>query len=93
MKRVTKTTRNLKSMDRDVPCRLLECNIADEISVNTKVEKLENIRIAIDQLAPAKTVTKTIRYQNSWFTDELRDQRRKLRRRERIWKKYKEEHL
>ena len=91
--RVTKTTRNLKSIDQDVLCRLLECNIADETSVNTKVEKLENIiRIAIDQLAPAKTVTKTIRYQNAWFTDELRYQRRKVRRRERIWKKYKEEH-
>ena len=93
VQRVTKTTRNLKSMDQDVLCRLLECNIAHEISVNTKIEKLENIiRITIDQLAPAKTVTKTIRYQNTWFTDELRDQRQKVRRRERIWKKYKEEH-
>ena len=55
VQRVTKTTCNLQSMDQDVLCRLLECHIAEEIRVNPKVEKLENIiRIAIDQLASGK---------------------------------------
>lgn len=46
----------------------------------------------MDKLAPEKTRTIVIRENKEWFTDELRHWRSRVRRRERIYRKYGEDH-
>ena len=53
----------------------------------------DKVRLLIDQHAPETKKKKiTTRDQNPWFNEEVGHQKRVVRRRERIWKRYKENH-
>ena len=50
------------------------------------------LQTAIDELAPLSEKTVTVRRKKFWYTKTLREQKRILRRREKIWRKYREQH-
>ena len=47
-----------------------------------------NVNEAIDQHAPEKTKIITVQHSNPWFTKEVKDQKRVVCNREKIWQKY-----
>ena len=56
------------------------------------VEVLDsNLQRAMDKLAPIKSRTILVRATNPWFSNEIRDQKRKMRKQEKKWRKYKVE--
>ena len=71
------------------------CNIKDVGSIegqdiNDLVNQLENkCKIALDTLAPEKNKCVTIRQKKCWLTKEVLDQKKMVRRRDKIWQKYK----
>ena len=53
------------------------------------VEWLESrLQTALDKHAPVKEKCITVRSSNPWFTDEIKEQKRIVRRREKIWRQY-----
>ena len=92
MKNETVTFRNFKKLDRDKFCELLKFN--NELSdLDDLVQNFESsLSYALEKCAPKLTVTRTVRNQNEWFNDELCQQKRIVRNREKIFKKYHEEH-
>ena len=48
---------------------------------NTRLEK------ALEILAPSTTKSVVVRKKVPWFTQEVKDQKRKLRKSEKIWRK------
>ena len=46
----------------------------------------------LDIHAPLKTKLHTVRKPNLWFNQELKSQKQRVRRREKIWRRYREEH-
>ena len=47
---------------------------------------------ALNMVAPEISKTITVRHQNPWFTQELRTQKKIVRRRETVYKKYGQHH-
>ena len=43
---------------------------------------------ALDKHAPSKEKCITVRSSNPWFTAEIKEQKRRVRRREKIWRQY-----
>ena len=43
---------------------------------------------ALDKYAPSKEKCITVRSSSPWFTDEIKEQKRRVRRREKIWRPY-----
>ena len=70
--------------------KLYDINLDD---INIAGEEFENkIYSAMEKLLPLTESIKTIRKQCFWFTKELKEQKRIVRRRETIWRKYREKH-
>ena len=44
---------------------------------------------ALDKHAPETSRTETVRHRLPWYTDKIKEQKRQIRRRERVWQKYK----
>ena len=62
----------------------------EELSLDGMVEVLDkNLQNAIDTLAPIKSRTILVREANPWFNNEVRDQKRRMRKQEKKWRKYK----
>ena len=58
--------------------------------LSDKIHSLESVLIdALDKHAPATTKTLTTKKSNPWFTEEIRTQKRILRKIERIYHRYK----
>ena len=58
--------------------------------IDDMVDELESKLLqALDKHAPEKTKMVTVRHRLPWYTDEIKEQKRRIRRRERVWQKYK----
>ena len=62
----------------------------EELSLDEMVEVLDNnLQDATDALASIKSRTLLFRTTNPWFNNEVRDQKRRMRKQEKKWRKYK----
>ena len=66
-------------------------NESDLISLITKFEGI--LKINLDKHTPEKTKRITVRDTKSWFTESIREQKKIMRRREKIWRKYKQDSI
>ncbi|KAK6171865.1 hypothetical protein SNE40_018289 [Patella caerulea] len=92
MRRKTITNRNYKKLDVNALSEMLvfDANIEDLESLASDLNSV--VKQSLDVLVPEKTRTITIRQNKDWFTDELREWRSRVRRRERIYRHYREDH-
>ncbi|KAK6189788.1 hypothetical protein SNE40_001781 [Patella caerulea] len=92
MRRKTITNRNYKKLDANALNEMLvfDCNTEDLQSLVSDFNSV--VKQSLDVLVPEKTRTITIRQNKDWFTDELREWRSRVRRRERIYRHYREDH-
>ena len=71
-------------------------HISDLLSISDLSELVynmeKNIQEALDIQAPLKKKQLPIRTRVLWYTNELKQQEQTVRRRERIWRKYRAEH-
>ena len=80
---------NIEELIQKIPVNeLLECD--DLQSLVTKFE--DELKNAYDELAPLTEKKVTNRPRNLWFNQEIADQKRVVRRREKIYKRYREKH-
>ena len=81
------TIRKLKSID--IPSFIEDLHLEDHIdqdNMDDMVDWLETkLRTALDKHAPVKEKCITVRSYNPWFTDEIKEQKGIVRRREKIW--------
>ena len=86
------TYRKLGTIDPEVFSQHLSLNGYEELSLDVMVEVLDNnLWRAIDKLAPIKSRIILVRATNPWFSNEIRDQKKKMRKQEKKWRKYKME--
>ena len=84
------TYRNIKGMDSE---KFIQDTKLDDLLQLENLDELimvfeNNVNEAIDRHAPEKTKIITVRHSNPWFTKEVKDQKRVVRNREKIWRKY-----
>ena len=77
----TNSTEIMKEMDLQ---KILEQNDTNDLVSQFETEATK----AMDKLAHVKEKTVTLREKKPWYTKEIRQQKRVLRNRERIWKRY-----
>ena len=84
------TIRKLKSID--IPSLIEDLQLEDQLNsdkLDDMVEWLETkLQTALDKHAPSKEKFITVRSSNPWFIDEIKEQKRRVRRREKIWRQY-----
>ena len=85
---------NCVSLDYD---RLIEdVHIGDLLSIHDLSELVgtmeKNIQNALDSQAPPKKKQLPFRTRVPWYTNDLKQQKQTVRKREQIWKKYRAEH-
>ena len=79
-------------IDPEVFSQHLNLDGYEELSLDGMVEVLDNnLQRAMDKLGPIKSRTILVRATNPWFSNEIRDQKRKMRKQEKKWRKYKME--
>ena len=84
--------RNLGSIDPRCFSQLLELDGFEELQLDGMVEVLDNnLRRDIDNLAPLKTRNIMVRPRNPWFDNEIREQKKIMRKQEKKWRRYKME--
>ena len=72
--------------------QLLELDGYEELQLDGMVEVLDNnLRRAIDSLAPLKTRNIIVRPTNPWFDNEIREQKKIMRKQEKKWRRCKME--
>ena len=82
--------RKLGLIDPKVFSQHLNLDGYEELSLNGMVEVLyNNLQNTFDKLAPIKHRTILVRATNLWFNNEMRDQKKKMRKQEKKWRKYK----
>ena len=88
MVRKNNNIRKLKSIN--VPSLIEDLQLEDQTdpdNLDDMVEWLETkLRTALDMHAPVKEKCITVRSSNPWFTDEIKEQKRIVRRRQKIWR-------
>ena len=86
--KLTTTSRDIKNIDSKEFIDIIQL---DEISDIDEMSNLFNTRLekALEILAPLITKSVVIRRKVPWFTQEVKDQKRKLRKSEKIWRKNK----
>ena len=90
LKRQTITLHNIKDVVIEGLVKELDLGSIEGQDINDLVNQLENkCKIALDTLALEKTKCVTIRQKKCWLTKEVLDQKKMVRRREKIWQKYK----
>ena len=84
------TIRKLKSID--IPSPIEDLQLEDQLNsdkLDGMVEWLETkLWTALDKHASSKEKCITVRSSNLWFMDEIKEQKRRVRRREKIWRQY-----
>ena len=86
----TVTYRKYSDINRDKLREDLAFDFSNINDVNVLTDTFhENARMAVDSQAPEKTKTVIVRRHNMWFTEEVKEQKRVMRRYERIWKRTK----
>ena len=92
LKRQTITSCNIKDVVTEDVVKELDLGTIEGEDINDLVNQLEDkCKRALDTLAPEETKCVTIRQKKCWLTKEVLDQKRVVRRREKIWQKYKTE--
>ena len=91
MLRKSVTNRKLQNIDQQqfiTDLRLQDLNLMQQLDelVNAFEDQIQK---ALDKHAPERTKVITIRNTNPWFTSKVKDKKRAVRRREKIWQKYK----
>ena len=62
----------------------------ESTSIDTLVEHFEDkLKLCLDKYAPLEQKEYVSRRKFPWYNEEIRTQKQKVRRRERIWKRYK----
>ena len=90
LKRQTITSCNIKEVVTEDLVKELDLGTIDGDNANDLVNQLEDkCKRALDTLAPEETKCITIRQKKCWLTKEVLDQKKMVRRREKIWQKYK----
>ena len=91
LKRQTIALCNIKDVVTEDLVKELDLGTIEGEDINDLVNQLENkCKRALDTLAPEETKCVTIRQKKCWLTKEVLDQKRMVRRREKIWQKYKQ---
>ena len=86
LKRQTITSRNIKEVVTEDLVKELDLGTIEGDNVNDLVNQLEDrCKRALDTLAPEETKCITIRQKKCWLTREVLDQKKMVRRREKIW--------
>ena len=86
------TCRRLKNLDINEFCSQLQ-DFSQIVDLEELVSRFsENLKEALDTLAPETTKRKIIRDKYPWFSEEIKNAKQKARSRERVWRKYKENH-
>ena len=84
--------RNLKSFNFDVFVAHMDLDEITGDNLDDMVEAFENKRsMSLDILAQVTTKQITIHTSNPWYTEDLREQKKKVRGREKIWHKYRKQ--
>ena len=84
--------RKLGMIDPKVFGQQLHLEGYEELSLDSMVDALDNNLLSvIDKLAPIKSKTILVRATNPWFNNVIRDQKKKMRKQEKKWRKYKME--
>ncbi len=93
IRKVKKTTRCLKGVSPEMMCEELSFNLNDNTTLEELVKCYETECVrCMDKLAPTKTKIVVERKLNPWHNDDIKEQKRRVQRRERIWRRYLEEH-
>ena len=67
----------------------LQHNQIEVLPLEDKIKKLNSeLRRVLNKLAPQKTRRITLHLSNPWFTEGVRNQKKKMRKCERCWRKY-----
>ena len=85
------TYHRLKEIDLDEISTKLDYAFEnfETTDLETMIEDLEKqLKLVLDEIAPEKTKTILVRPTNPWFTEDVKTQKRIMRNRERIWRKY-----
>ena len=84
------TIRKLKSTD--IPSFIEDLQLDEQLDsdrLDDMVEWLDaKLWTVLDKHAPSKEKCITVRSSNPWFMDEIKEQKRRVRRREKIWRQY-----
>ena len=84
--------RKLGLIDPRCFSQLLELDGYEELQLDGMAEVLDdNLRRAIDELVPVKTRNIMVRPTNPWFDNEIREQKKIMRKQEKKWRRYKME--
>ena len=84
------TYRKIREINCDHLIDDLHLYIMDYDSLEDVVSELDaRMKLALDKHAPEITKTVIIQNRYPWFNEEIKEQRRVVRRRENIWKCYK----
>ena len=90
LKRQTITLCNIKDVVIEDLVKELDLGTIEGKDITNLVNQLENkCKIALDTLAPETTKCVTIQQKKCWLTKEVLDQKKMVRRGEKIWQKYK----
>ena len=82
--------KKLKDIDTNQLNRDLEVSDTDTGSIDDMVEDLESKLLqALNKHTPEITKTVTVRQIIPWYTDKIKEQKRRVCRRECVWQKYK----
>ena len=93
--RETVTYRKIKDIDIDLLLddMQLEDLLTSDMDINGLYNKfVDTAEMALNTHAPVKEKTITVREKNPWYGENLIEQKRTCRDRERIWKRYPQEH-
>ena len=92
LKRLKKSVRNYSKPSDDQWCQAYDTTkvlITDD--VNQSAKSFENhLSTIANELAPLKEIKVTVRKPNVWYNATIREQKRVVRSREKIWRKYRE---
>ena len=87
------TTRNFKNFDQDDFNNDLVFQWNDNNTLDELVQEYKKVtELTMDKHAPTITRRVTVTKCELWYNDRIREQKKKVRRRERVWRKYVEDH-
>ena len=82
------TIRKLKSID--IPLLIEDLQLEDQLDSDKPDDMVvwleTKLQTALDMYAPSKVKCITVRSSNLWLTDKIKEQKRRVRKREKIWK-------
>ena len=85
---------DLENIDLELMAEDIKPGFMNWDTLDTQVEKLENaLRGALDKHAPLQTKLVMNRQRVPWFTEEVTEMKKRMRHREKLWRKYSSDDL